>query len=471
MELLGLGHRRAGHAGELVVEAEVVLEGDRGQGHRLALDPQALLGLDRLVQSLAPATARHLAARELVDDDDLAVLDDVVAVALVERVGPECLLEVAGEPRIGVVQVLDTEELLDLVDALLGRRYGLVLEVDEVVAALFVLALGPWLQARDEPGELVVEVAGFLGLAADDERRPGLVDQDVVDLVDDREVALPLDPLGELRDHVVAEVVEAELVVRAVGDVGRVGLATGHRPEVDEALVVRRVAGLEHVRGVVGDHPHAQAEEVVDGTHPLRVAPGEVVVHRDEVDAAAGHRVQGSRERRHEGLAFARLHLRDPALVEDGAAHQLDVEVGHPERPAHRLAGHREHVGEDLVESGLDAGELGLAAVLGQLPATLEVGVVELVLARLVRGRDLLDLGAELGEAGPDLLIGEGLDLGAQRVGRVDERLNPLQLSIVRVHEAGQESQHGRCSLAEATRNRALGPARRQRASCQNPVP
>ena len=86
-ELLLLGHRRAGHAGQLVVEAEVVLEGDRGERHRLALDAQALLGLDGLVEALRPAAAGHLAAGELVDDDDLAVLDDVVAVALVERVG------------------------------------------------------------------------------------------------------------------------------------------------------------------------------------------------------------------------------------------------------------------------------------------------------------------------------------------------------------------------------------------------
>ena len=111
MELLGLGHRRAGHAGQLVVQAEVVLERDRGEGHALALDPHALLGLDRLVQTLGPAPAGHLAAGELVDDDDLAVLDDVVAVALVEGVGLERLLEVAGEARVGVVHVLDAEQL------------------------------------------------------------------------------------------------------------------------------------------------------------------------------------------------------------------------------------------------------------------------------------------------------------------------------------------------------------------------
>ena len=46
----------------------------------------AFLRLDRLVQAVGPAPARHQAAGELVDDDDLAVLHDVVLVAVVQRV-------------------------------------------------------------------------------------------------------------------------------------------------------------------------------------------------------------------------------------------------------------------------------------------------------------------------------------------------------------------------------------------------
>ena len=82
VELGGLGVGRAGHAGELLVHAEVVLEGDGGERLVLALDLDAFLGLDRLVQAVGPAPAGHHAAGELVDDDDLAVLDQVVDVAL-----------------------------------------------------------------------------------------------------------------------------------------------------------------------------------------------------------------------------------------------------------------------------------------------------------------------------------------------------------------------------------------------------
>ena len=62
-ELVGLGDGRAGHARELVVHAEVVLQRDRRERLVLLLDPDALLGLDRLVQPLRPAPAVQDAAR------------------------------------------------------------------------------------------------------------------------------------------------------------------------------------------------------------------------------------------------------------------------------------------------------------------------------------------------------------------------------------------------------------------------
>ena len=62
-ELVGLGGRRARHARELLVHAEVVLEGDRREGLVLLADPQPLLGLERLVEALGVAAPLEHAAR------------------------------------------------------------------------------------------------------------------------------------------------------------------------------------------------------------------------------------------------------------------------------------------------------------------------------------------------------------------------------------------------------------------------
>ncbi len=162
-----------------------------------------------------------------------------------------------------------------------------------------------------------------------------------------------LDHVGELELHVVAQVVEAELVVGAVGDVGGVGVA---------ALRVGKV---------VDDDADGEAEEAVDLAHPLGVALGEVVVDGDDVDAAAGEGVEVAGQRGDEGLAFAGLHLGDLALVEDDAADQLDVEVAHADDAAAGFADDGEGFGQEVVEGGFFGGErVSSACSFGSRPAT-----------------------------------------------------------------------------------------------------
>src|SRR6266511_2439236 len=303
-ELLLLGLGRTGHAGELLVKAEVVLEGDRRERDVLLLDLHALLGLDRLMEALRPAPSLHDPAGELVDDLHLAFLDHVVDVALVERLGLERLDQMVHELRVAwVVEVLDPERALDLRDRSLARRDRLVLfvvlVVDVRVLALLERVVWRAAQRPCDSREVVVQLCGGLGLAGDDQRRACLVDQDRVDLVHDRVAVTALDGAVERDGHVVAQVVEAELGVRPVRDVGRVGLFP--------------LRERHHVLDVGDRH----AEALVDAAVPLGVALGEVVVDGDEVDALALERVQVEREAGDERLAFARLHLGDVALVED----------------------------------------------------------------------------------------------------------------------------------------------------------
>ncbi len=109
-ELRCLGLGRAGHARELAVEPEIVLEGDGRQRLVLVLDLDAFLGLDGLVQAVAPAPARHEPARELVHDHHLVVLDHVVHVAVEQGMGLQGLVHMVHEVHVrGIVQVARAE--------------------------------------------------------------------------------------------------------------------------------------------------------------------------------------------------------------------------------------------------------------------------------------------------------------------------------------------------------------------------
>ena len=88
---------------------------------------------------------------------------------------------------------------------------------------------------------------------------------------------LALHQIVERMRHIVAQVVEAELVVGAVGDVGGVG-------------------GPPLIGGQPGqDHPDVQSEEAVHATHPLAIASGQVVVDRDDVHTLATEGVEVGR--------------------------------------------------------------------------------------------------------------------------------------------------------------------------------
>src|SRR5262245_41912876 len=197
----------------------------------------------------------------------------------------------------------------------------------------------------------------------------------------------PLDDVVERHGHVVAQVVEAELRVRPVRHVARICLAPLRE------------------RHEVLDEAHRAPELLVDGLRPLGVTLGEVVVDRDEVDTPACEPVEVERLHGDEGLALARLHLCDVALVEDDAAHQLDVEEADADRAPERLADGGVRVEEEVLERLavleplLELGGLAAELVVGQL---LEVGLERadvrgllgeaLDAAPLAHAKDLLEL-------------------------------------------------------------------------------
>ena len=259
-----------------------------------------------------------------------------------------------------------------------------------------------------------VELGAVLARAGDDERRARLVDQDRVHLVHDREVVIALQHLREVRLHVVAQVVEAELVVGGVGHVGVVG---------------RLLVALGHARH---HHPDAEAERVIDHAHPLGVAAGEVVVDGDDVHAPPGQRVEIDRQGGDQRLALAGLHLGNVALVQEDAADELHVERAQAERAAGRLAG----VGEGLRKQ---------------------------VVQRLALGEPRL----ELGGLGEDALVGERLVLGLERVDPLDGGPGRLDPAVVGGAEDllrdRAQSQHQpvvlSCGRAPASHRRCrLGP-------------
>ena len=186
----------------------------------------------------------------------------------------------------------------------------LLLGLGEELGAKILLRIDHGLHLR---AILVEELLLALGYrAGDDQRRTGIVDKHGVDLVDDGVVMLTLHEVLRADSHVVAQVVEAEFVVRAEGDVREVSLA---------ALVG---IGL-----VLVDTVHRETVKHVERPHPFGVTLGEVVVDGDHMHAFAGEGIEKDGERSDECLTLASGHLGNLALMEHDAAKELHVVVDH----------------------------------------------------------------------------------------------------------------------------------------------
>ena len=178
---------------------------------------------------------------------------------------------------------------------------------------------------------LVIAVHVLLHHSGNDQRRPRLVDEDAVHLVNYPVIELALDALVYGYRHVVAQVIKAELIVRPVSDVGGVSFFP---------------FGVIHV---VLDDPDFQSEEPVYRPHPFAVALGQVIVDGHDVRSLAFESVKVDGERRDKCFSFSRFHLGDLSLMKDNSADKLDVKVPQARGPDRCFSDGRKSFRKDVV--------------------------------------------------------------------------------------------------------------------------
>ena len=114
------------------------------------------------------------------------------------------------------VNLSHAELLLGLVNAQLGDGDGLALLVDLKVLARY--------QPGTDGSKSVVVPTALHRRPADDQRRAGLVNEYVVNLVDYRELSRSLVPLIQCQRDIPAQVVKPKLVIGPVNDVASIDL-------------------------------------------------------------------------------------------------------------------------------------------------------------------------------------------------------------------------------------------------------
>ena len=301
-ELRSLRLGRTGHTGQLVIHAEIVLQGDRGEGLRRRFDLHALLGFDGLVQAVRIAAPVEDTPRLFVDDLHLVVHHHVFDVFLEHGVGFQQLVDRVHALRLDRIVV---DHLVALLRTLLVRE----------VALLQLGHLGADVGQHEEPVLVEIFRQHLVSLVGQFHRIEFFVDDEeqvVGDLRHTAVVVLHVGVLGLLHQCLDArfrEVFDQRLVL---------GQALVGTVELHAALVVLALRDKPACLGQQARHEvFLQVVEMVDGRAVLL----------EELVVAFGYRA-GDDERR---TGVVDQHRVD--LVDDGevvlALHQIGRRRGH----------------------------------------------------------------------------------------------------------------------------------------------
>ena len=220
------------------------------------------LGFDGLVQAIGIAAAYHQAAGELIHDDDFVILHHIVDITLHQHIGLQRLDEIVVQLVVlGIRQVFDPKRGFSLCGAVFSKNNAFFLLLHRIVGLVF--------QARDEAVGLFIHICRLVALAGNDQRGARFINQDGVNLVNHGIVMSALHHIAAVDHHVVAQIIKAHLVIRAVGD----------------------IAGIRHAplfsAQIMDDDANAHPQKTEQLPHLFALELCQVVVDRDDVNTLA----------------------------------------------------------------------------------------------------------------------------------------------------------------------------------------
>ena len=147
---------------------------------RFFLDLHAFFGFHRLVQAIGPLTSVHQTTGEFVNDDDLAILDDVVHVFGIKRMSSQRVVDHVRPFHVARrVETFYASKLFGMPNTFIRQSRRMIFFVDLVVKIAFQLQ-------GDFVGFGVSPRVG-MSRSGDNQWCTGFINQNVIHFVNDRE--------------------------------------------------------------------------------------------------------------------------------------------------------------------------------------------------------------------------------------------------------------------------------------------
>ena len=223
-----------------------------------------------------------------------------------------------------IIEIFHVKQFFHFGNACFRRSHGFLLFINGVIFILF--------QFRHQFGHDIVIIRRLLSRAGNNQRCAGFIDENGVHFIDEAVVQRSLHHLIQGCDHIVTEVVEAEFIIRSVGNIGIIG---------NLSLIEIKVMDNEAYR---------ETQEFINLAHPFTVSFGQVIIDRNDMNPFSFQRIQIHRSRCHQGFTFAGAHFCNIAAMEDDAADELYIKMTHAQYTAGCFADYRKSFGQDIIQ-------------------------------------------------------------------------------------------------------------------------
>ena len=220
LEFLFFSFSSTGHTSQLVVHTEVVLEGDGCQGLAFTFYFYAFFSFDCLVQAFGEATTKHQTTSEFVNNNNLAIFNNVVTVTVHQSFSFQSTHQLVGEVNtvLGIIHIINAKHFFCFSNTNFSRSYLFSFFVNSVIFAFGHRARN---LCKDS-----IQISRFFTRTRDDKRSTSFVNQDTVNFVNDTVVQFALYHLVNVYYHIVTQVVETKFIVSTVGNVCHVSRTT-----------------------------------------------------------------------------------------------------------------------------------------------------------------------------------------------------------------------------------------------------
>ncbi len=130
--------------------------------------------------------------------------------------------------------------------------------------------------------------------------------------------------MGQVPDHIISEVIETKLIVGAISYICLISLAAGDSAKEFPLLIFRLIAGVINIgwgslasRLLGIDAGHAYPQSAVNGTHPVAIPLGQIIIDGNQMAALSCEGIEVERQGSYQGFALASFHLGYLPLVKD----------------------------------------------------------------------------------------------------------------------------------------------------------